>query len=56
MYGPVIQGKLVRLRPPNLDDAQVLIKWFEDVEVTRFLGLTHPPSLQTELGIISGLP
>ncbi len=48
MFGPVIQGKLVRLRPPRADDAPVMITWFEDIEVTRFMALHHPPSLEME--------
>jgi len=48
MYGPVIQGKLLRLRPPQPDDAPVMITWFEDMEVTRFLELRNPPSLEFE--------
>lgn len=48
MYGPVIQGKLVRLRPPRAEDADAMPGWFEDLEVTRFLLLRHPPSLQME--------
>jgi RimJ/RimL family protein N-acetyltransferase len=48
MYGPVIQGKLVRLRAPKPDDAAVMIAWFEDMEVTRLLLLQHPPSIAME--------
>jgi [ribosomal protein S5]-alanine N-acetyltransferase len=48
MYGPVIQGKLVRLRPPKPEDALVMITWFEDLEATRFLALRHPPSIEME--------
>jgi RimJ/RimL family protein N-acetyltransferase len=48
MYGPVIQGKLIRLRPPKPEDAQVMITWFDDLEVTRFLLLRHPPSIEEE--------
>ena len=48
MYGPVIQGKLVRLRPPRSDDAALVITWFEDIEVTRFLSRQTPPSLEVE--------
>ena len=48
MYGPVIQGKLVRLRPPRPDDAESMITWFEDLEVTRFIKLRHPPSIDFE--------
>ena len=48
MYGPVIEGKLVTLRPPASEDAAVMITWFEDMEVTRFIMLRHPPSLELE--------
>jgi RimJ/RimL family protein N-acetyltransferase len=48
MYGPVIQGKLVRLRPPRPEDAELMIAWFEDMEVTRFLDLRHPPGIEAE--------
>ena len=48
MYGPLIEGKLVRLRPPKPDDAAAMITWFEDMEVTRFLLRNHPPSLEEE--------
>lgn len=48
MFGPVIQGKLVRLRPPRADEASIVIAWFEDMEVTRFMKLRHPPGLEME--------
>jgi RimJ/RimL family protein N-acetyltransferase len=48
MYGPVIVGKIARLRPPRPDDLDTMIRWFEDMEVTRFLELRHPPSLGFE--------
>lgn len=48
MYGPVIQGRLVRLRPPNAGDALQMIGWFEDLETTHFLGRRHPPSVEEE--------
>ncbi len=48
MYGPVIQGKVVRLRPPTPDDAPAMATWFEDLEVTRFVKLRNPPSLEVE--------
>ena len=49
MYGPLIQGKLVSLRPPKPDDAAVMITWFEDQEVTRFMLLRFPPSVSQEV-------
>jgi len=48
MFGPVIEGKLVTMRPPVADDAPVMLTWFEDMEVTRFMALHHPPSLEME--------
>jgi RimJ/RimL family protein N-acetyltransferase len=48
MYGPVIEGKLVRLRPPRVEDAATMIAWFEDMEVTHFTLLRNPPSLDME--------
>ena len=48
MYGPVIQGKLVKLRPPKPDEAAEIVTWFEDLEVSRFILRRHPPSLEME--------
>jgi RimJ/RimL family protein N-acetyltransferase len=48
MYGPVIQGKLVTLRPPRPDDVPTMLTWFEDLEVTRFLELRFPPGVEAE--------
>ena len=48
MYGPVIQGKLVTLRPPKADDVPEMMTWFEDLEVTRYLSVRNPPSIEAE--------
>jgi RimJ/RimL family protein N-acetyltransferase len=48
MYGPVVEGERVRLRPPKPGDAEVIITWFEDLEVTRFILLRFPPSIDME--------
>jgi RimJ/RimL family protein N-acetyltransferase len=48
MYGPVIGGKLVRLRPPRPEEAAQFASWFEDMEVTRFLKLRYPPTAEAE--------
>ena len=48
MYGPLIQGKLVTLRPPRPEDVDAMVKWFEDLEVTRFLEMRNPPGLEAE--------
>jgi RimJ/RimL family protein N-acetyltransferase len=55
MYGPVIQGKLVRLRPPRPEDAALMITWFEDLEVTRFMLLRFPPSIDAEREWLDGM-
>lgn len=52
MFGPVIQGKLVKLRPPSGHDAETMLTWFEDMEVTRFMALHHPPSIEAEMEFI----
>jgi ribosomal-protein-alanine N-acetyltransferase len=46
--GPVIPGKLCRLRPPRPEDAEVMATWFEDLETSHFLGLRNPPSVEME--------
>jgi ribosomal-protein-alanine N-acetyltransferase len=48
MYGPVLKGQKVTLRPPDEGDAQRFIDWFADQEVTRFLGTTFPLPLEQE--------
>ncbi len=48
MYGPVLAGRIVRLRPPGPDDAVEMASWFDDLEVTRFVKLRHPPSVEME--------
>ena len=49
MFGPVIQGSRFRLRPLRPADAEAMIAWFEDQEVTARLKLRHVPSLASEL-------
>jgi [ribosomal protein S5]-alanine N-acetyltransferase len=48
MFGPIIQGNLVRLRPPQAEEAAAMATWFEDLEVTRFIKLRNPPSVEAE--------
>lgn len=48
MFGPVIQGKIVRLRPARSEDAAAMATWFDDLEVTRFIKLRNPPSVEME--------
>ena len=37
MYGPVLVGTKVTLRPPDDSDAARFVAWFADLEVTRYL-------------------
>ena len=48
MFGPVIRGTLVMLRPPLIEEAALMNGWFEDMEVTRFLLVRFPPGLAAE--------
>ncbi len=48
MFGPVLKGTKVKLRPPDATDAARFIEWFADTEVTRYLGTAFPLSLQGE--------
>jgi RimJ/RimL family protein N-acetyltransferase len=48
MYGPVLEGKLVRLRPARPSDAELMITWFEALEVTRYLFIRNPPGIEAE--------
>jgi len=48
MYGPVLTGTKVTLRPPEDADAARLVEWFADVEVTRYLGRRTVPALFQE--------
>lgn len=48
MFGPVLTGQKVTLRPPIEGDAARFIAWFADTEVTRYLGTAFPLSLQAE--------
>jgi len=48
MFGHVIRGTLVTLRPLRADEAELMISWFEDTEIIRFLKMRFPPSLTAE--------
>ncbi|MDQ6883200.1 MAG: GNAT family N-acetyltransferase [Candidatus Dormibacteraeota bacterium] len=48
MHGPVIRGRLVTLRPPLPEEAEVMRAWFADPDITRFLLLLFPPTLAAE--------
>ena len=48
MFGPVLTGEKVVLRPPKEGDAALFVEWFADLEVTRYLASAFPSSLQAE--------
>ena len=48
MLGPTIEGPRVRLEPPTPVHLPTFVRWFADVEVTRFLYRRWPPSLHQE--------
>jgi RimJ/RimL family protein N-acetyltransferase len=50
MYGPVLQGAKVTLRPPDDSDAQRFVDWFGDLEVTRYLARRAGIGLLQEQG------
>lgn len=49
MYGPVIEGERLRLRPHNEKDAHEFVRMLANSEVTRYLQRQEPPSVRSEL-------
>ena len=43
MFGPVMEAGPVRMRPPLEADLPTMVRWFEDLEVTRTLGSVFAP-------------
>jgi ribosomal-protein-alanine N-acetyltransferase len=48
MLGPVIEGERVRLEPPRGEHLATFIRWFADMEVTRYLLYRFPLSEKGE--------
>jgi RimJ/RimL family protein N-acetyltransferase len=48
MLGPVIDGVRVRLEPPRAEHAPSYMRWFADMQVTRYLANRHPPTARQE--------
>lgn len=49
MFGPVLKGQKVTLRPPDETDAARFVEWLADQEVTRYLGVVvNVPSIEAE--------
>jgi RimJ/RimL family protein N-acetyltransferase len=55
MFGPVIRGKLVVLRPPKQEEPATIVTWFLDLEVTRFVKLRFPPSVGQEMEFLDNM-
>jgi ribosomal-protein-alanine N-acetyltransferase len=49
MFGPVLRGDKVTLRPGREDDAPYFVRWFADMEVTRFLARRMAITLEQEM-------
>ncbi|MDQ2913434.1 MAG: GNAT family N-acetyltransferase [Chloroflexota bacterium] len=48
MFGPLLRGDKVTLRPARENDAEHFVRWFADMEVTRHLNRRTAISLQQE--------
>jgi RimJ/RimL family protein N-acetyltransferase len=48
MFGPLLRGEKVTLRPARENDAEDFVRWFADMEVTRFLSRRMAITLQQE--------
>ncbi|HEY8808295.1 MAG TPA: GNAT family protein [Candidatus Limnocylindria bacterium] len=55
MYGPVLVGTKVTLRPPVDSDAELFVAWFGDLEVTRYLLRRFGVGLLQEEGFLQRL-
>ena len=48
MFGPLVRGKVVTLRPPVPDDQAHWLEWLADMEVTRYLLRRNVPAAHEE--------
>jgi RimJ/RimL family protein N-acetyltransferase len=48
VFGPLLRGEKVTLRPARENDAEHFVRWFADMEVTRHLNRRTAISLQQE--------
>ena len=49
MFGPVLRGESVTLRPADDSDPPRFVPWFADMEVTRYLGRRSAAALYQEI-------
>ncbi|HEY3066923.1 MAG TPA: GNAT family protein [Methylomirabilota bacterium] len=50
MLGPVIEGQRIRLEPPRAEFLPAYVRWFADMEVTRYLVSRFPFTAKQEEG------
>lgn len=48
MFGPILKGEKVTLRPVTREDLPHFVRWFADPDVIRTLTRMFPPSLEEE--------
>lgn len=48
MLGPILRGDKLSLEPATADDLPLFCAWFANLEVTRYLIMRFPPSLEME--------
>lgn len=48
MLGPILRGDKLSLEPATTDDLPLFCAWFANLEVTRYLIMRFPPSLEME--------
>ena len=55
MFGPVLRGERVTLRPADDADPPRFVPWFADMEVTRFLGRRQAVALYHEIAFLKSV-
>jgi len=55
MFGPVLTGDQVTLRPADDSDPPRFVPWFADMEVTRYLGRRHAVALYQEIQFLKNV-
>src|SRR3954451_22114353 len=55
MFGPVLRGERVTLRPADDADPPRFVPWFADMEVTRFLGRRQAVALYQETQFLKSI-
>src|SRR2546430_10953348 len=48
MFGPLLRGDKITLRPARENDAEHFVRWFADMEVTRYLARRMAIALEQE--------